>query len=291
MAVTGTGASRTVSNFGSIATSQSGGECNDSVFGISGVTISSLSGKGTVSYGDVFVAQLVAPAIPPAAGTTTNNIAFADFSKETGSRFSTSSGSGFSVGSCYVSQVVVVSGVIPTFVGLDAGNISLTGPAGTYNLSSFIKGEYVALLPANAITSSGGAFTYNGSGGADVGSFKAVINLPSPLLDWTNQSADATINLAQGVQVNWTGGGPGTYVIITGSSSNQATGANGNFTCLANQSALRFTVPDYVTGALPAGPGTLTVENVASYTTFTAPGLDYGIGFAFTGDQINAVYQ
>jgi len=291
VAVAGTGASRTVSNFGAIPTSQSGGECNDSVLGISGTTITSLSGKATVSYGDVFVAQLVRPATPPATGTTTDNIALADFSKETGSTFSTSSGSVFSIGSCYVSQVVVVTGTIPTFVGLNAGTIKLAGPAGSYTLMSLVKGEYEALLPANAITSAGGTFTYSGSGGADVGSFNAAIDLPTPLLDWTNQSAAATINRAAGVQVNWTGGGPGTYVIIAGGSSNLTTGANANFTCLADQSALTFTVPDYVTGTLPAGTGTLTVENVASYSTFTASGLDYGIGFGFTGTQINSMYQ
>ena len=157
--------------------------------------------------------------------------------------------------------------------------------------STFLKGTYEAKLPTNAITSSGGAFTFNGSGGADVGSFKTTVNLPNPLLNWTNQSADATINRSQGVQVNWTGGGPGTYVIIAGGSSDDTTGANGNFTCIANQSALSFTVPAYVTSTLPAGSGSLTVENVASYSTFTATGLDFGIGFGFTGAQINSTYQ
>jgi uncharacterized protein (TIGR03437 family) len=281
-----------VSNFGSLAISQpGGGECTDAVFGISGSLISTLSGQTSVKYGDVFVAQLVRPATPPASGTVTDNVAFADFEKETGASFGSSSGSIFSIGSCYVSQVVNISGTIPTIVGLDAGTIKLAGPAGSYTLTSLEKGEYEDLLPAGAITSSGGAFTYNGSGGADVGSFSAAINLPNPLLDWTNQSADAKINRSQGVKVDWTGGGSGTYVIILGSSSNQTTGANGSFTCVANQSDLTFTVPDYVTGTLPAGSGTLTVENVASYTTFTAPSLDFGIGFGFTGNQINVTYQ
>ncbi len=290
-AVTGTGSSLTVSNFGSLPVSQSGGECNDSVFGISGTTISTLSGQGTVSYGDVFIGQLTEPAIPPQTGSMTENIASAIFDKETGASFGTSSGSVYSIGSCFVTQVISVSGSLPTFTGLDAGNISLTGPAGSYTLSSFSKGEYVAELPAGAITSSGGAFTYNGSGGADVGSFKATINLPNPLLNWTNQSAAATINRASGVTVNWTGGGPGTYVIISGSSSDSTTGANGSFTCLANQSAGSFAVPGYVTSTLPAGTGGLTVENAASYSTFTASGLDFGITFGFTGTEVNSTYQ
>jgi uncharacterized protein (TIGR03437 family) len=76
VAVTGTGASQTVSNFGSLAVSQSGGDCNDSIFGISGSTIGSLSGLSTVRFGDLFVGQLVQPANPPATGTTTSLLRF-----------------------------------------------------------------------------------------------------------------------------------------------------------------------------------------------------------------------
>ncbi len=289
--VTGSGKNITTTNFGSLAISPSGGQCNDSIFGISGTTVSTLTGQATVSYGDLFVGQLIQPANPPATGTTTENIAFADFTKETGAAYGSSSGSAFSVGSCFVSEVVSVSGSIPTVVGLDAGAITLTGPAGTYTLMSLEKGDYSDSLPSNAITSSGGAFTYNGGGGADVGSFKTTINLPNPLLTWTNQSAGATINRAQGVTVDWTGGGSGSYVIIEGYSSDQNSGAYGSFTCIAEQSARTFAVPSYVTSTLPAGSGSLTVENVASYGTFSAHGLNFGINFGFTGDQINSTYQ
>jgi uncharacterized protein (TIGR03437 family) len=291
--VTGSGNNITTTNFGSLAISPSGGECNDSIFGISGTTVSTLTGQASVSYGDVFVGQLIQPANPPATGTATENIAFADFTKETGAAYGSSSGSAFSLGSCYVSEVVSATGSTPTVVGLDAGTLTLTGPAGTYTLKplSFEKGDYTDILPSNAITSSGGAFTYNGGGGADVGSFKTTINLPNPLLAWTNQSAAATINRAQGVTVDWTGGASGSYVIIEGYASDQNTGANGSFTCIANQSALTFAVPSYVTSTLPAGSGSLIVENVASYGTFSATGLNFGISFGFTGDQINSTYQ
>jgi hypothetical protein len=80
-------------------------------------------------------------------------------------------------------------------------------------------------------------------------------------------------------------------VIIEGISSNQNTGANGSFTCVTNQSELAFTVPAYVTSTLPAGSGTLTVENASSYGTFTASGLNFGISFGFNGIQINSTYQ
>jgi hypothetical protein len=35
----------------------------------------------------------------------------------------------------------------------------------------------------------------------------------------------------------------------------------------------------------------MSVENIASYTTFTARRLDFGLGFGFTGVQINNKYQ
>jgi hypothetical protein len=239
----------------------------------------------------LFVGQLINPTSQTNNTPQTDNIAIASFTQITGSSFTSSSGSAFSTGSCFVSEVVSFSGTIPTIVGLDAGNIGLSGPAGSYTFMSFTKGSYEASLPSGAITSSGGAFTFTGSGGADVGSFKSTINLPNPLLEWTNQSAGATINRAQGVQVSWTGGTPGSYVIIEGNAFDENTGASGNFTCVANQSALRFMVPGYVTSSLPAAPGTLGVDNVSNYTTFSASGLDFGIAFGISGVTVNSVYQ
>jgi uncharacterized protein (TIGR03437 family) len=289
--VTGSGSSLTVSNFGSLSISTAGGQCDDSVFGLSGTTVSTLSGQGTVSYGDLFVGQIINPTSSTDNTPKTENIAFAEFSKITGASFTSSSGSAYSVGSCFVSEVVSVSGTIPTVVGLDAGTINLAGPNGTYTFMSFTKGEYESSLPSGAITSSGGAFTFTGSGGADVGSFKTTINLPNPLLNWTNQAAGATVNRAQGVQVSWTGGTPGSYVIIEGNAFDDNTGASGNFTCLANQSAGGFMVPGYVTSTLPASSGTLGVENVSNYTTFSASGLNFGIAFGISGVTVNTVYQ
>jgi uncharacterized protein (TIGR03437 family) len=292
VAVTGSGSAATASNFGSLPIASGGGECSDSIFGISGSTINTLGNQTTVRSGDVFVGQLIAPKSTTDNTPQTENIAFASFTKDTGTSYATSSNSSFSLGSCSVSEVITSStGGTGTSVGLNAGAINLTGPAGTYGLSTFATGSYEAELPAGAITSSGGAFTYNGAGGADVGSFNTTINLPNPLLNWTNQSADATVNRGQGIPITWTGGASGSYVLITGSSSNETTGASGSFTCITTQNALSFTVPGYVSSTLPAGSGRLDVENIANYGTFTATGLDIGIAFGFTGAEINSTYQ
>ncbi len=295
--VTGSGSNATTSNFGSLPISASGGQCTSALLGTTGETISTLSGQGTVTDGSVFVGQLVGPAIPPATGTQTTNFAEADFTQRTGATYSTSSGTAYSIGSCYVSEVVSSTSVgTVTTTGLDAGTISLAGPEGTYpvpklTLGSTFSGLYEASLPANAIPSTGGTFTFTGSGGSQVGPFTAKVVLPNPILQWTNQGAAATITRTQGVTVDWTGGGPGTYVIISGDSLDLSAGISGNFTCLANQSAGTFTVPSYVTLTLPPGTGSLSVENAASFGTFTATGLDYGVTFGFTGVSVNSTYQ
>ena len=78
-------------------------------------------------------------------------------------------------------------------------------------MTEFSAGNYQTdpLLPANAITSSGGAFTFTGSGGPQVGPFKVTVNIPNPILAWTNQAAAATVNRGEGVETTWTGGAPG----------------------------------------------------------------------------------
>lgn len=290
--VTGSGSNATTSNFGVLPISASGGDCTSALLGVTGSEISSLGGQTTVTSGSVFVSQIVSPALPPQSGTMTNNTAGADFSKTTGTAYSTSSGTPYSIGSCYVSEVVSSSGGgTVTSTGLDAGTINLTGPEGSYTLTKEGTGSYYDMLPSNAIPSTGGTFTFTGSGGSQVGSFTAKVNLPNPILQWTNQSAAATITRTQGVTVKWTGGGPGTYVIITGESLDLNAGVSGSFTCYAPQSALTFTVPAYITLSLPAGTGSLSLENGVDFGTFPASGLTYGTTFGFTGVSVSSTYQ
>jgi hypothetical protein len=228
----------------------------------------------------------------PENGTQmTTNLASSIFESVTGASYGASSGS-VSLGGCIVTEYTSTTGTPPvTSTPLDAGTISVMGPTGSFPLMSLSTGFYDAQLPASAISSTGGTFVFNGAGGKNVGSFTATVNLPNPLLTWTNQSAAATINRGQGVQVNWEGGGDGSIVYISGASVSTINAASGSFTCLVPQSSLGFLVPSYVTGTLPAGMGSLTVENITSYTTFTAPGLDYGFGFGFTGIFVNSTYQ
>ena len=271
------------SNFGTLPIGQ--GVCSDSIYGINGTQLGQLSGQTTVKSGSVIVGQSV-------TSMGTSNLALASFSSTTGSTYGTSSGI-VSLGSCLVTEVIGTGGGSSTSTGLDAGaSIALTGPLGAYTLNGIpqIAGIYTANLPAGAIPGTGGAFTFTGPGGKDVGAFTTTVNLPNPLLSWTNQAADATVNRSQGVQINWSGGAPGSFVVITGSSQGSG-GTFGSFLCYAPQSALTFTVPAYVTGTLPAGSGSLSVENGTSFTSFSAKGIDNGLGFGFTTIGINSTYQ
>jgi uncharacterized protein (TIGR03437 family) len=270
------------SNFGFLPVAQAGGVCNDVYSGISGNLINTLGGQATVKSGTLFLGQLNTPS------TGLLNVAEAMFQSTTGSGYGSSNGI-TSVGSCSVTETLSANN--STSTGLDAGAVSVTGPAGNYPLTKMTTGSYLAQLPANAITSTGGAFTFNIGGGTNVGATTDTINLPNPLLNWTNSAAAATVTRSQGLSVTWTGGQPGSVVVILGNSSSSTTGAFGNYTCYAPQSALQFTVPSYVTGTLPAGSGMTSVENVTDYSLFAATGLDVGIGFGFTSVQVNSVYQ
>jgi hypothetical protein len=279
------------SNVGTGAFMPNGGVCIEAAFGINGTLLSQLSSKGTTNGGSVIVAQITGPA-SSGSGTQTLSSAIANFSQSTGGSFS-SSGGYVSLGSCFIGETLS-SGTPPTVTGLNAGTITVATPnSGTVTLTAnpVVAGSYFAQL-ASGIPATGGTFTFNGSGGAGanaVGSFTVAITFPNPLLSWTNQAAAANINRSQGLLVTWTGGTPGSFVIISGTASNGT--ASGSYTCFAPQGDLQFTVPGFITSTLPAATGTTLVENGTNFQTFTASGLDSGIGFGVSGVQVKSVYQ
>src|SRR5262249_12151931 len=97
-----------------------------------------------------------------------------------------------SVGNCFSQEFGIGStssgGV--TLTGLDAGTLSLTGPAGARALPPLqgFLGTYLDVFPSGYLPAAGGSFTFTGSGGKDVGPFTVNMNFP-PLLVWTNRSA------------------------------------------------------------------------------------------------------
>ncbi len=272
-----------VSNTVTLPIMAGGGVCSDPATGVSGTTINGLTGKANYNSGSVIILQTTAEG-------KTNSIADASFQnvQTTGSA---TVGSITSVGSCIVTTSAAGStGGSDVISGLDAGTITVTGPAGTQTLSTFpqIAGMYLAQLPSGFMPASGGSYTFNGSGGSQVGSFNTTVSYTSPLV-WTNSSSISSVTRASGQTITWTGGASGSYVFIGGDSSSST--ASASFICYAPVSAGSFTVPPYVLLALPVGNGGLSLENISTPVSFSASGLDYGIGFAGVGFSISPTYQ
>ena len=206
---------------------------------------------------------------------TVTNSAGASFFKSSGLLAgATGRGDNLSPGSCAV-YPIIAGGAI-TVVGLDAGSVTLTAPAGpaiTLALQLGIKGNYGATLAAGVIPS-GGTFTFNGSGGADVGPFTSTVTIANPNFKWTNPSAAAIIDRTQGLLYTWTGGLPGTYVLLGGTST--GSGVTAGYSCKVAVEAGQFTVPSYILLGLPAGSGGASIQQHDTDAGFSATGLDIG---------------
>lgn len=271
------------------------GACSDSLFGESGSQAAALAGQTTVKTGYLAILH----SIQPAAGNSTQtvDVGIAEFQGITGASYGTAS-SAVSPGGCTVTQSVGTTASSTSVTGLDAGSgIVLTGPGSpastTLTANSQLPGLYYGQLLPGFLSSSGGTYTFTGSGGKDVGAFSASVTYPTPLLNWTDQNVAANITRSAGLQVTWNGGAPGSFVTVLGTSSALVNGqtVTGTFQCITPASAIQLTVPGYVTSAMPAGNGTLVVSNYAPYQTFTAPGIDFGISTAAVSYTVNSIYN
>ena len=272
-----------VSNVATLPIRAGGGVCSDPQFGINGDQLSGISGAAKTGF--LVVSQITAQ------GSGTQNFAGAFFQQTSG--VSGPNGSSIvSIGGCVLTQTVS-GGSTGTATPLNAGTITVSGPGGTQvTLTSnpVVPGFYFAQL--NSIPSTGGAYVFNataGTGTGAVGAFTATVNFPNPLLSWTNQAAAATVARSQGLTATWSGGTPGSYVLITGTSASGS--ASGSYTCYAPQSAGTFTVPPYILLGLPAGSGSTAVQNSTNVTTFSATGLDFGGALGNVQFSVNSTYN
>jgi uncharacterized protein (TIGR03437 family) len=272
-AVTG----KVISNVVVLPVHQGGGTCVDE--GTAGATITGdqilKDTQDTLRAGGLTVLQTNAT---DAKGirTVTNGVG-ASFFKDTGLLAgAVGRGDNLSPGGCAVYPTIAGVNTL-TLVGLDAGSVTFTGPAGLAMTLApdygGLKGDYGAALAAGVIPS-GGTFTFSGSGGADVGPFTASLTISNPNFNWTNPSAAATIDRTQGLLYTWTGGLPGTYVLLGGVST--GSGVTAGYSCKVAVEAGQFTVPSYILLGLPAGSGGASIQQHDTDSSFSATGLDVG---------------
>ena len=220
-------------------------------------------------------------------------------------------------------------GIVPTPITitlLDAGKITLTGPAGSglsnvalneTNNSYYLSiGEEGVSIPGQTNLGSivAGTYTLNGAGGKDVGAFTASLNLASPLT--VTGGLPATVNRGAGLTLNWTGGNSSDIVeVIGGSSSSTKSGTNttvtvSEFFCTTTAGQGGITVSSSLLNQLPAvtsttlSGGSYGFLEVASFVNpgsaakgnFTAPltaggNIDFGLFTALVGSYGLASYQ
>src|ERR1051326_1089576 len=230
-------------------TSNSNRICYDST-GISSTDLQALLGKSSFSLGGVTLSRITStnPLPPPLGGTTTIDSGGASFFSFTPSTFAGATGTfqQAALNTCIVTVFSGSSASIPgNLVGLDAGPvINVSGPKGQKQLpkvpqfTGIYSGQLSSGTPPAPVTTyldPGPYAINNGSGGTDVKGFSFTMTVP-PLLTWTNMSAVSAspIDRSKGVPVTWSGGDPGTFVTITGTSL--VTGPPSivaSFTCIA----------------------------------------------------------
>jgi uncharacterized protein (TIGR03437 family) len=258
-----------------------GGTCAQPSFVLDPSVAQALGSQATVNVGSLSVSQYAGQAL--AGGY---------FGSMSGSALAAFAGSAaVSEGSCIV---------VPPYGsyqagGLNAGgSIALNGPAGQQPLTTGDYADYGGIMPASTIPAGGGTFTFvSGSGQyATIGTFNTPVKTPAAL-DWTNQNSIGTIKRSQGVRLTWTGGDANGVVAIRGSSFAAAGSPtpSTSFMCSVPASADQFTVPASILQALPAGPGTLTLENRSAPQAISTTGLDIGNAFAGAMFTINAAYN
>jgi len=289
-----------VGNFVSIPIASQGNVCSDPA-GFLASDLAKLQTSGALKTGAILLDRAAVQVSVPVLGTLSINedsgsASFAqyDSTKIGGSRGITGAPS---IGTC---SVFPFSGDQPSLQGdpvqppgLDAGpQLNVTGANGTKALTLTSKGSYSATLGGGGSLLPGGQPDYlnpgtytvdNGTGGADVGPFKATLTIPAPLT-WTNQSSIANVPRSANLTVTWSGGED--LVTITGFSSLSSPQVGAVFICTAQASAGTFTIPSLVLSLLPPSTSTQGVP-----TGFLAVGGDTGVGTnRFTAYGLNVGY-
>ena len=105
---------------------------------------------------------------------------------------------------------------IPGYSTLDAGQISLSGPAGQVQAQpSVVNGQisYQAPLPAGFVQR--GTFQVSSAGGKNVGAFQSTLNVGSDIQVTSQYPKGSQVDGLSTITVNWTGGQAGEVATIS----------------------------------------------------------------------------
>jgi uncharacterized protein (TIGR03437 family) len=292
-----------VGNITTIAVSDSGQTCSDSIMGQA--LVSQLAAGQTVDFGYIRLESWVARYAPDSAGNATLDYGIATFSQYTPqnaglAQYGVSSGYCVAVDcstECGGADLAGFSLSDSSPAQLDAGSLSVQfGPNVTLTQSQYQSGFYDALLSGDTGRYLYSALTYPvaGTGGAAVGQFTVndVTSIPSATL--TGLTNAQTVPVSGDLTLQWTGGNPALQngqVTISAQSSNQPS-ANTYLSeflqCTAPAAAQQFTIPGWVLSTLPASSsfsvdqqtipqGWIQVGQYNKPTAFSATGLTSGV--------------
>jgi uncharacterized protein (TIGR03437 family) len=302
----------TVSNFATLPVALTGRTCSDTNNPLTTDLVNQIGQTGNLSLGFISLSQLTMPGITVngvTEGGGTTDHGSASFEKITSAQFNAGAfaavlGGFTSIGSCFVDFFTTTNTsttALPLafqFTSLNAGpDININGPDGVVAMPlttlSGINTYGTPFTDTAFIPAAGGAFTFSGTGGPDVGAFTTPQVQVSPAVTWTNAGAISPVTRANGLTVDWSGGAAGTYVGITGFSLSAVNGSSTNylagfFSCQAPAAAGTFTVPPAVLQSLPASStlsengvdlslGVLLLTNYSAPVAFTAPNLNLGL--------------
>ncbi|HYL39523.1 MAG TPA: IPT/TIG domain-containing protein, partial [Bryobacteraceae bacterium] len=152
--------------------------------------------------------------------------------------------------------------------GLDAGGkLMLTGAGSSRSIGESWgnPGSYRAHLGSASLDRRGpalflepGQFVLRGTGGKDVGPFRASFRVPTPF-DWVDRDQISVVDRSQGVTVHWRGATRDQLMAIVARNVDQITTAIGLCVCVAPASSGQFPIPAVLLANVPTSrdiPGT-----------------------------------
>ncbi len=290
-----------VSNLGSIAVAEAGkSACAHATLAES--QLSKLDQGGTLVIGNLSLVKTsmkVSYAESVSFDSKSESVS-GSFGRYTVDAVGSASFSVVQMGACFVFKRVgtseeVALGKPPA--PLDAGaQLLLNGPnasnkavprqpnANTYSATLYTSGVGGFGGSGTENTLAQGTYTLSGTGGTDIGAFKASVDFPGSFV-WSNQDAISDpIPRSSDLRITWTGGGAG-LVAIAGVALAQTGGTQQNpiynatlFSCVAQASAGSFTVPASVLQQLPAVSSDITSGSFGDLSVFAIPDVSKGQG-------------